>query len=163
MGDIVWTILLHYTDDIMSAMASQITSLAIVYFNRLFRRRSKKRSKLRVTGFVWGIHRLVVVFGSAICQEELLFEVICPNSNSAPEIIRDWIEDGLYPILVLHKQWDPRIRKKVLEFIDFFSFFVLYWQNRKYMCSLVIVLKMCINSYRHTSELCNYSNINVSN
>ena len=34
----------------MSAMASQITSLTIVLLNRLFRRRLKKTSKLRVTG-----------------------------------------------------------------------------------------------------------------
>ena len=39
----------HYNDVIMSAMASQITSL-----NRLFRRRSKKTSKLHVTGLCVG-------------------------------------------------------------------------------------------------------------
>ena len=38
----------------MVAMASQITSLTIVYFNRLFRRRSTKTSKLRVTGHCAG-------------------------------------------------------------------------------------------------------------
>ena len=35
-------------DVIMSTMASQITSLAIAYFNGLFKRRSKETSKLRV-------------------------------------------------------------------------------------------------------------------
>ena len=39
----------HYGDVIMGAIASQITSL-----NRLFRRRSKKTSKLRVTGLCAG-------------------------------------------------------------------------------------------------------------
>ena len=39
----------HYGDAIMSAMASQITSL-----NRLFRCRSKKTSKIRVTGLCEG-------------------------------------------------------------------------------------------------------------
>ena len=34
----------------MGAMASQIASLTIVYFNRLLTRKSKKTSKLRVTG-----------------------------------------------------------------------------------------------------------------
>ena len=43
----------HSNDVIMSAMASQITSLTIVY-DRLFRRRSKKASKLRVTGLCAG-------------------------------------------------------------------------------------------------------------
>ena len=44
----------HYNDVIMSAMASQITSLAVFIFNRLFRRRSKKISKLRVIGHCEG-------------------------------------------------------------------------------------------------------------
>ena len=45
----------HYIDVIiMSAMAYQITSLAIVNFNRLFRRRWKKTSKLHVTGLYAG-------------------------------------------------------------------------------------------------------------
>ena len=45
----------HYNDVIMSAVASQITSLTIVYsINRWFRRRSKKTSKLRVTGLCAG-------------------------------------------------------------------------------------------------------------
>ena len=40
----------HYSDVIMGAMASQITSPHHCLLNRLFRRRSKKTSKLRVTG-----------------------------------------------------------------------------------------------------------------
>ena len=43
----------HHNDVIMGSMASQITSLTI-YPNRLFRRRSKKKSKLRVTGLCDG-------------------------------------------------------------------------------------------------------------
>ena len=38
----------------MGAIASQITSITIVLLNRLFRRRSKKTSKLRVTGLCAG-------------------------------------------------------------------------------------------------------------
>ena len=41
---------LHYIDIIMSAMSSQIASLTIVYSTVYSRRRSKKTSKLRVTG-----------------------------------------------------------------------------------------------------------------
>ena len=41
---------LHYNDVIMSTMASEITSLTIVYSTVYSRRRSKKTSKLRVTG-----------------------------------------------------------------------------------------------------------------
>ena len=44
---------LHYCDVIMTTMASLITSLTVVT-QRLFRRRSKKTSKLRVTGFCVG-------------------------------------------------------------------------------------------------------------
>ena len=40
----------HYNDVIVNAMASQITSLTIVYSTVYSRRRSKKTSKLRVTG-----------------------------------------------------------------------------------------------------------------
>ena len=44
----------HYNDVKMAAIASEITSLTIVFLNRLFRRRSKKTSKLRVTGLCVG-------------------------------------------------------------------------------------------------------------
>ena len=40
----------HYGDVIMSMIASQITSLTIVYSTVFFRHRSKKTSKLRFTG-----------------------------------------------------------------------------------------------------------------
>ena len=45
---------LHYSDVIMGAMASQITSLTTVYSTVYSRRRSKKKSKLRVTGLCAG-------------------------------------------------------------------------------------------------------------
>ena len=39
----------------MNAMASQITNVTIAYsWNRLFRRRSKKTSKVRITGLCEG-------------------------------------------------------------------------------------------------------------
>ena len=44
----------HYNDFIMSAMASQITSLAIVYWSVFFRAQIKETSKLRVTGLFAG-------------------------------------------------------------------------------------------------------------
>ena len=51
-GDIEMT---HYSDVIMSMMASQITGLMIVYSTFYSgRRRSKKTSKLRVTGLCVG-------------------------------------------------------------------------------------------------------------
>ena len=47
-------VLLHYSDVIMSVMAFQITSLTNVYSTVLFRRKSKKTWKLRVTGLCEG-------------------------------------------------------------------------------------------------------------
>ena len=44
----------HWNDVIMSAMASQITSLTTVYSTVYLWRRSKKTAKLRVTGFCAG-------------------------------------------------------------------------------------------------------------
>ena len=46
--------LTHYTDVIMGAIVSQITQPHECLFNRLLRRRSKKASKLRVTGLCAG-------------------------------------------------------------------------------------------------------------
>ena len=46
--------LVHYNDVTMREMASQITSLTIVYSTVYSRRRSKKTSKLRVTGLCAG-------------------------------------------------------------------------------------------------------------
>ena len=46
--------IVHFNDVIMSAMASQITSLTIVYSTVYSRRRPKKASKLRVTGLCVG-------------------------------------------------------------------------------------------------------------
>ena len=45
---------INYSDVIMGAMASQITSLSIVYSTNLFWQRSMKTSKLRVTGLCEG-------------------------------------------------------------------------------------------------------------
>ena len=49
-----WKYVSHYNDVIMSSMASQITSLTIVVSIVYSRRRSKKTSKLRVTGLCEG-------------------------------------------------------------------------------------------------------------
>ena len=46
--------MVHYTDVIMSAMTSQITSVSAVCSSRLFRCRPKKTSKLHVTGICEG-------------------------------------------------------------------------------------------------------------
>ena len=52
----------HYNDVIMDAMVSQITSLTIVYSTVYSRYRSKKTSKLRVTGLCAGNSPLTSMF-----------------------------------------------------------------------------------------------------
>ena len=52
--DIRVIVVTHYNDVIMGAMASQITSLKIVYSTAYSRHRSKKTSKLHVTGLCVG-------------------------------------------------------------------------------------------------------------
>ena len=49
----------HYTDVIMITMASQITSLAVVYSIVYSGANQRKTSKLRVTGLCAGIHRWI--------------------------------------------------------------------------------------------------------
>ena len=56
--DLTWVHSKHYDDVIMRTMASQITSLTSVY-SILFRRRSKKTSKRRVTGLCEGNSQMV--------------------------------------------------------------------------------------------------------
>ena len=52
----------HYHDPIMSAMASQITSLTIIYSTVYSRRRKKKTSNLGITGLCEGNSPLAVEF-----------------------------------------------------------------------------------------------------
>ena len=52
--DVVDDAIKHYNNVIMSAMASQISSLTMVYTAVYSRRKSKKTSKLRVTGLCEG-------------------------------------------------------------------------------------------------------------
>ena len=52
----------HYSDVMMSEMASQITGVSIAYLTVCFRRRSKKTSKLRVTGLCEGNSQVIGEF-----------------------------------------------------------------------------------------------------
>ena len=51
------SVLVHYNDLIMRAMASQITSLMTVYSSVYYRRRSKQNESSASLAFVRGIHR----------------------------------------------------------------------------------------------------------
>ena len=52
-----WVIIHHYSDVIIGAMASQITSLAIVYSNVNSGTDQRKHQSTASLAFVWGIHR----------------------------------------------------------------------------------------------------------
>ena len=62
----------HYNDIIMGAMASQITSLTIVYSTVYWRPRSKKASKLRVTGLCEGNSPVTGEFPSQMASNVIL-------------------------------------------------------------------------------------------
>ena len=63
----------HYNDVIMSAMASQITSLYECLLNCLSRHRSKKISKLRVTGLCEGNSPVVGEFHTQRASNAQMF------------------------------------------------------------------------------------------
>ena len=52
-----WFMLRHYDDVIMGAMASQITSLTIVYSTVIPTQMKRKHQSSASLAFVWGIHR----------------------------------------------------------------------------------------------------------
>ena len=56
-GIIVTTALLHYIDVIMTTMASQITSLTVVYSTVYSDAHQRKHQSSASLAFVWGIHR----------------------------------------------------------------------------------------------------------
>ena len=73
---------IHYNDVIMSAMTSQITSLTIVYTTVYWRHRSKKTSKLRVTGLYAGNSPLTGEFPAQMANNEenvSIYDVIMLN------------------------------------------------------------------------------------
>ena len=108
---------MHYNDTIMRAMAPQIASLMIVYSTVYSRRRSKKLSKLRVTGGEFTGDRLILrkkravtrkmfPFDDVIMQATLLFlytvnshglQIIIPNSRA----MENGSQQPLFP-LALH-------------------------------------------------------------
>ena len=92
----------HYNDVIMSAMASQITSLMIVYSMVYSRRRSKKTSKLHVTGLCAGNSRVTGEFPTQRasnvenvsiwwCHHVILqLELIQSNRLNLRRVVSDW-------------------------------------------------------------------------
>ena len=88
---------IHYNDVKMSVMASQITSLTIVYSTVYSRRGSKKTSKLRVTGLCAGnspvtgeiprkgpVTRKMFPFDGAIMSHIKYASTQRPETNNAP-------------------------------------------------------------------------------
>ena len=78
----------HYSDVIMGAMASQITSLTIVLLNGLFRHRSKKASKLCFTGLCMGNSQVTSEFPAqkASNAENVPFDDVMQSLTSSRKI-----------------------------------------------------------------------------
>ena len=94
LGNMSYSLLrTHYNEVIMGAMASQITRLTIVYFNRLFKDQRKHQSSASLA-FVRGIHRWPVnsphkepvtrkIFPF---DDVIMIRLTCPNVVT-PEIV----------------------------------------------------------------------------
>ena len=86
---------IHYNDVIMSIMASQITSLAIVYSTVYSRRRSKKTSKLRVSGLCEGNSPMTDEFPTQRASNAENVSILMTSSwyiNSFSRRIFKWIQ-----------------------------------------------------------------------
>ena len=96
-------IIMRYNDAIMSAMASQITSVSIVC-NCLFRHRPKKTSKLCVTGPCEGIHRSPVDTPQKrpVTRKMFPFDDVIMLHNGALAIRHNWNPSSIY---MLHVAW----------------------------------------------------------
>ena len=87
-------IISHYSDVMMGTMASQITSLTIhCLLNRLSRSRSKKTSKLRVTGLYAGNSPVTCEFPAQMVSNE--------------EIVSFWCRHHAYNGPLAKSQWRP--------------------------------------------------------
>ena len=99
----------HYHDVIMGAIASQITSL-----NRLFKRRSKKTSKLRVTGLCAGNSPGTGKFPAQMASYAKMFPFIWWRHHDGSDI--SWnvsvifapgIKSFAFAINSLRRRWVP--------------------------------------------------------
>ena len=88
---------IHYNDVIMSAMASRITTLATVYSTVYSRGRSKKTSKLRVTGLCEG-------------NSPVTGELSAQRASNAENVSIWWRHHVLIPwLLVVYWPSSPRM------------------------------------------------------
>ena len=92
----IWS---HYNDFIMGTMASQITSLMIVYSTVYWRLRSKKTSKLHVTGLCEG-------------NSPVTGEFPAQRASNAENASIWWCHHGIsqYPVDPYTSPWSPKRR-----------------------------------------------------
>ena len=86
----------HYSDVIMSSMASQITSLAIIYSTVYSGVDQRKHQSSASLAFVWGIHRWPVNFPhkGPVTRKMLPFDdVIKTLQTRTPN---EFLEQGIY-------------------------------------------------------------------
>ena len=112
---------IHYNDVIMSAMASQITGVSIVYLlNRLFRRRSKETWKFRATGLCEGNPPVTGGFSSQRASNaETVFiwwhhHDIAVNVGVACKINNKWYRSILMCILEHQSGYHTYVKRTIL-------------------------------------------------
>ena len=101
----------HYNDVIISAMASQITSVTFVYS----RRRSKKTSKLPASlAFVRGLHRWAVnsPHKESVTRKIFPFDDVFMQFNPQPSLLLHWNWKGMrcWQALLGHITWCPAFK-----------------------------------------------------
>ena len=79
-----WSAHKHYNDVIMSSIASQITSLTIVYSTVYSRTDPRKHQSSASLAFVWGIHRWLVNFPhkAPVTRKMFPFDNIMTNASA---------------------------------------------------------------------------------
>ena len=98
MKEMIAMLRLHYNDVVMGAMASQITSLTIVYSTFYSRRRSKKDQSSASLAFVRGIprgpvnspHKRPVTRKISPFDDVIMGRVICSTSIEAVSYVAYW-------------------------------------------------------------------------
>ena len=82
----------HYGDVIMSTMASQITSLTIVYSTAYSRRRSKNTAKLRVTGLCAGNSQVNSPHKRPVTRKMFPFDDVIIGAD--PDICYEYVHES---------------------------------------------------------------------
>ena len=109
----------HYNDVIMSAIASQITSLTIVYSTVYSDADQRKHKSSASLAFVWGIHRdrwipctkgqlrdKCLHLMTSSCYQRILFLPMRSFCRKLKNLFHPWLRYNLGIIANVHEFWD---------------------------------------------------------